>query len=622
MASGEVRMDRVAERSAVVAVCKVEHMEVAPPTDQMTPDGRPWPPRVFISYAHDSDDHLEAVRDLWILLCENGVDARIDRVAAEQRQDWTLWMEEQVAAADRILVVASPAYKQRAGHEADPDQGRGVQYEARMIRNLFYANQSDLQRFLPVVLPGGSTDDVPTFLSPAIATVYQVSAFTVLGAESLLRVLHGLPGEVQPTIGPAPDLQTREHTLGSAGASTIQGASTKWPVQVGLVPLLADCFQERPEIELLREAVRSGGTAVVTQVLAGLGGVGKSQLAAAFAHERAPDVDVLVWVDARSRQSVIAGFARAATRLGLQVSDADEAAQLFLVWLRSSGERTWLVVLDDVSDPADLQGLWPTGHRGSTVVTTRRTDAALFNRGRQRIAVGLFSPGQARRFIREKLATDEGSAVLDGVDLLVEDLQFLPLALAQAAAFILDRSETCADYRRRFADRQRMLAELFPADALADDYQATVATTWAISIDAADTLAPAGLSRPLLESANLLNPNGFAVELLETADIVAYLAAHAPHNSTVGPRNLTASDCRDALTNLARLSLVSVNRTADGAFVSVHALVQRATLQHLDTGRRPSWPGGPHGRYCPAGGTSSRTGTAPRHSGPALLRWP
>jgi hypothetical protein len=37
------------------------------------------------------------------------------------------------------------------------------------------------------VLPGGSTEDVPTFLSPAITTVYRVSAFTVPGAESLLR---------------------------------------------------------------------------------------------------------------------------------------------------------------------------------------------------------------------------------------------------------------------------------------------------------------------------------------------------------------------------------------------------------------------------------------------------
>jgi hypothetical protein len=209
----------VAERNATVAVCEAENMEAGTPPDRADRDERPRPPRVFLSYAHDSDAHREAVRNLWVFLCANGVDARIDRVAAERRQDWTLWMEEQVATADHVLVIASPAYKQRAGHEAEPDQGRGVQYEARLVRNLFYENQSDLQRFLPVVLPGGSTDDVPTFLSPAIATVYRVSAFTIPGAESLLRVLHGWPGEVQPTIGPAPDLRTREHTLGGTGAS-------------------------------------------------------------------------------------------------------------------------------------------------------------------------------------------------------------------------------------------------------------------------------------------------------------------------------------------------------------------------------------------------------------------
>jgi hypothetical protein len=80
---------------------------------------------VFISYAHDSVAHREAVRDLWIFLCAHGVDARIDRVAAEQRQDWTLWMEGEVAAADHILEVASPAYKRRAGVDADPGKGRG-----------------------------------------------------------------------------------------------------------------------------------------------------------------------------------------------------------------------------------------------------------------------------------------------------------------------------------------------------------------------------------------------------------------------------------------------------------------------------------------------------------------
>jgi hypothetical protein len=95
-------------------------------------------PRVFISHAYESDKHAEVVRDLWVFLRANGVGARLDRVAAQHRQDWTLWMEEQADAADHILVIASPAYKHRAGPAADPDTGRGVQYEARLLRNRFY----------------------------------------------------------------------------------------------------------------------------------------------------------------------------------------------------------------------------------------------------------------------------------------------------------------------------------------------------------------------------------------------------------------------------------------------------------------------------------------------------
>ncbi len=179
------------------------------PTGAGPPTGSVRVPRVFISYAHDSDAHREQVRDLWIFLRANGIDARIDRVAAEQRQDWTLWMERHVAEADHILVVGSPAYKKRASHEADPGEGRGVQYEARLIRNLFYDDQSAPQRFLPVVLPGGGRENLPTFLTPAIATVYEVSAFAVEGAEPLLRVLLGRPAEVEPALGAAPDLPPR-----------------------------------------------------------------------------------------------------------------------------------------------------------------------------------------------------------------------------------------------------------------------------------------------------------------------------------------------------------------------------------------------------------------------------
>jgi hypothetical protein len=181
------------------------------------PGAAPAPaPRVFISYARESDEHAEAVRDLWVFLRANGVDARLDRIAAQRRQDWPLWMEEQIDAADHVLVIASPAYGRRAGADAGPDDGAGVQYEARLLRNLFYQQQKDLSRFIPVVLPGGSPKDLPAFLTPAIATVYRLSELTVPGAEALLRLLLNRPAEVEPDLRQAPDLPARTTTLTAA----------------------------------------------------------------------------------------------------------------------------------------------------------------------------------------------------------------------------------------------------------------------------------------------------------------------------------------------------------------------------------------------------------------------
>jgi hypothetical protein len=174
-------------------------------------------PRVFISYAHESDEHAEAVRDLWIFLRAQGIDARLDRVAAQQRQDWALWMADQVRETDHVLVIASPAYRKRAEGRVGPDEGRGVQFEARLIRDAFYAHQDDLGRFVPVVLPGQSEEGVPDFLAPATCTVYRVSGCTLAGAESLVRLLLGQPAETEPPIGTPPKLGRRGHTLSGAG---------------------------------------------------------------------------------------------------------------------------------------------------------------------------------------------------------------------------------------------------------------------------------------------------------------------------------------------------------------------------------------------------------------------
>lgn len=62
------------------------------------------------------------------------------------------------------------------------------------------------------------------------------------------------------------------------------------------------------------------------------------------------------------------------------------------------------MVLDAVADPADLQGLWPTGPSGRTVATTRRRDAVLTDRGRVLIDVGLYTEAEAVAYRRTSSA--------------------------------------------------------------------------------------------------------------------------------------------------------------------------------------------------------------------------
>ncbi len=166
--------------------------------------------RAFISYAHDDAEHVDRVRQFWSFLREAGIDARVDLPAAEERQDWPTWVLRQIRAARFVLVIASRAYRLRAEGDAPAGQGRGVQWEAALIREAVYADQqAALNRFLPVVLPGCSAADIPLWLGPASTTHYVVADYTLSGAEKLLRRLTGQPFETVPPLGRVPVLPPR-----------------------------------------------------------------------------------------------------------------------------------------------------------------------------------------------------------------------------------------------------------------------------------------------------------------------------------------------------------------------------------------------------------------------------
>ncbi|WP_189114986.1 tetratricopeptide repeat protein [Pilimelia terevasa] len=368
---------------------------------------------------------------------------------------------------------------------------------------------------------------------------------------------------------------------------------------MGNAPAPVAARQERAADGRLWDAVAAGGAAVV----AGLGGVGKTQVAAALAHRlwAGGALDLLVWVSATSARAVRAGYALAAADVtGVEDEDDRDGADRFLNWLQAPGQAglRWLVVLDDVGDPADLAGWWPPVRAGgATVVTSRRRDHDLTD-GRALVDVEAFTPAQAVDFLTARLRGDARRLVDAGP--MAADLGFLPLALDQAAGYIGNRGIDCRAYRRRFA--QRALDELAPtgvdpAGRLANG-QHPVAVTWRLSVEAADDLDPVGLALPLLRVAALLDGSGIPRAVLTSAPLLRYLAAQAGREvdgDDPAAAGRWAEDAADAVENLRLLSLLTVDATGPagrrpdgerpggpdiaGDVVRVHALVQRATRE-------------------------------------------
>ncbi|MFE9751408.1 tetratricopeptide repeat protein [Saccharothrix saharensis] len=381
-----------------------------------------------------------------------------------------------------------------------------------------------------------------------------------------------------------------------------------WPVRVGIPPETVQHYRQRRAHAVLAETLSAGRAGVV---VSGLGGVGKTQLAARHGWSVWTDasVDVAVWVSALSRDAVVTLYSEAARRVlveqdpGIDGRSPLEAAGLFREWLAGTSRR-WLVVLDDVQDPADLRGLEPPARPGGQVViTSRLRDAALARGGRRVIELDVFTPDEAVAYLSEALTGTTDDLDREQLDGLAAELGWLPLALGQATAYLADQPLlTVAGYRAMLADRRRTLAELAPSERALPEHQRTVAATWSLSIERADrpgnTGQPepsrrsralawfrrttrnndTGLARQLLEIASLLDPNGIPLDVFTTRSILNHL-------TTLAGRGISTAEVHDGLTRLHRFNLISLIPRRAARAVAVHALVQRAVRDTLTPDR-------------------------------------
>jgi hypothetical protein len=177
------------------------------------------PPVVFVSYAHDSSDHIEQVVQFATQLRSLGVETHLDEWSDAVRLDWYTWMADRIDTADFVVVVASPDYRAAGDGHTPADRNRGVQTEAALLRDRLHENRPVwTKRILPVVLPGGLVENVPRFLTPYTTSRYEISSLAPAGLAGLVRVLHGESTVPQPPLGPLPPFTAWPSIIPHAGS--------------------------------------------------------------------------------------------------------------------------------------------------------------------------------------------------------------------------------------------------------------------------------------------------------------------------------------------------------------------------------------------------------------------
>ncbi|GAB3726689.1 FxSxx-COOH system tetratricopeptide repeat protein [Amycolatopsis oliviviridis] len=296
------------------------------------------------------------------------------------------------------------------------------------------------------------------------------------------------------------------------------------------------------EMRRLREAITasSPGSVVVTAVH-GLGGIGKSALAAHYADTHRAGHSLVWWITADAPTSIETGLARLAVALQPAVGTLplEQQTEHGLRWLATHGG--WLLILDNLPGPNDAAALLARLPGGQVLITSRRT-TGWHDITTTPLSLDVLEPGQARELLTRILTHDD-----PGADAVCAELGYLPLAIEQAGAFMVETGTTAGEYLDLLG---RYPAAMYGETAEGGDTQRTMARIWRVTLD---RLADTPLAGKVLRVLAWYAPDDIPVALLSDLD-----------------------DELAVIKSLGRLAAYAMI-TRTGEAIGVHRLVQAVT---------------------------------------------
>ncbi|MEU1053545.1 FxSxx-COOH system tetratricopeptide repeat protein [Streptomyces sp. NPDC005876] len=278
---------------------------------------------------------------------------------------------------------------------------------------------------------------VTTATIPSAAAVLAPVALTNMGAEEAeRRLLDRLDLPADPL--PEPPAAARRGPRFPASMPDVWGSV---PRRNTRFTGREDLFNEAYNLLLNSEP----GAGVLT--FHGMSGVGKTQLAAEYAHRFGSEYDVVWWVNAEGRATYRRQLAELAPKLGLQTGqEYGERLRAVRDSLRRGEPYSrWLLILDGADEPEQLWDMVPSGP-GHVLITSRNPEWGEHNS--QLLEVQVYARDESVAFIRRRAPRlTEAEA-----DQLAQALEDLPLLLDQTAGWLNDSDMSVRQYIRLLED--------------------------------------------------------------------------------------------------------------------------------------------------------------------------
>ena len=336
-------------------------------------------------------------------------------------------------------------------------------------------------------------------------------------------------------------------------------------------------------LEQLHEKLTATKAAALTQpqAISGLGGVGKTQIAVEYAYRYRDDYRYILWVRAATRDILTSDFVALADMLRLPEKDEQDQNQVVMAvrrWLAIHDR--WLLIFDNADDLDIVPDFLPTGDQGHILFTTRAQTAGTIAQSveveKMGMAEGTLLLLRRTKVLGEGAFLDQASEEdLAGAEAIVIELDFLPLALDQAGAYIDEVGCSFFTYLDLYQTHRKQL--LLRRGTFPTDHPEPVATTWSLSFHKVEQANPAAAD--LLRLFAFLEPDVIPEELLIEGA------------SNLGPTlKRIASDTfklNEAIGVLRKFSLA--RRNADTKALSIHRLVQNVLKDDMKKQARRRW---------------------------------